>query len=76
MSNKYFSPTHDMPKTAQITKLQKSNVVSYLPMKTKTQIATEAVGFAPKTFTGTEWKVEAARLRKIAEQRKIKKSKS
>lgn len=41
-------------------------------MKSKTQIATEAIGFAPKTFTAAEWKVEAARIRAANEERKSK----
>jgi len=29
------------------------------------ELATEAIGFAPKTFTDAEWKVEAERIRKM-----------
>lgn len=44
-------------------------------MKTPTQIATEAIGFAPKTFTKAEWKIEAERMRKQQEKRKLKNQK-
>jgi hypothetical protein len=41
-------------------------------MKTHALLAQEAIGFAPKTFTDAEWKIEAARIRAANEKRKAK----